>query len=71
VTAVTIGELFWPLSHVDTDFWLTVLVCVDFGVGPVEGGDWAHAGMGWVRTSMAPTITLNPYPLLSQPQLGA
>ena len=48
VTAVTIGELFWPLSHVDDDYWLTVLACVDFGAGPVEGGDWAHAGMGWV-----------------------
>ena len=45
---MTVGELFWPLSHTDNDYWLTVLVCVDIGAGPVRGGDWAHAGMGWV-----------------------
>ena len=48
VTAVTAGELFWPLSHVDDDFSFTVLVCIDMGRGPVAGGDFSFAAMGHV-----------------------
>lgn len=48
VTGVTFGELFWPRSHDDPDAWYTVLVPLDVGAGPDEGGDFAFGGAGWV-----------------------
>ena len=48
VTGVTGGRLFWPRSHVDPDFWYTVLVALDYGRGVHSGGDFAFGGVGWV-----------------------
>ena len=48
VTSCTIGELFWPVSHVDKDLWYTVLVALDRGAGVVAGGDFAFPTLGWV-----------------------
>lgn len=46
VTSVTAGELFWPRSHIDRDFWFTILLVLDVGDGPECGGDWAVADCG-------------------------
>jgi hypothetical protein len=48
VSAVTIGLDFQPVSHTDSDFAPTVLVCVHLGNGPLRGGDFAFAADGIV-----------------------
>ena len=48
VSAVTVGLDFHPISHTDSDFAPTVLVCVHLGDGPLCGGDFAFAADGIV-----------------------
>ena len=48
VSGVTAGKLFWPRSHTDPDVWYTVLVCIDYGRGIIEGGDFSFASIGRV-----------------------
>ena len=48
VSGVTAGKLFWPRSHTDPDVWYTVLVCLDYGKGIIDGGDFSFASIGRV-----------------------
>jgi hypothetical protein len=48
VTAVSVGRLFWPRSHVDPkDAGYSILVCLDVGQG-VQGAHFAFAAHGTV-----------------------
>ena len=49
VSGLTCGDLFWPRVHVDDDFTFMVLVCIDYGCGPIAGGDFAFVSVGHVR----------------------
>ena len=48
VSGVTAGKLFWSRSHTDPDAWYTVLVCIDYGLGIKEGGDFGFGSIGHV-----------------------
>ncbi len=61
VSGVTAGKLFWPRSHTDPDVWFTVLVCLDYGRGIIEGGDFAFGSIGHVlKCEHGNVIVYNP-----------
>ena len=47
--------------YTPSHFWYTVLVCIDLNDGPVAGGDFSFAGLGWVlKLEHGDVIIYNP-----------
>lgn len=56
-SSCTIGQLFWPRSHVDKDAFYSILPVVDTGAG-IRGGDFAFAEVGHVLKAFSGSIFL-------------